>query len=353
MEHESPAEYADFRAVIDEIDEVVIWIANHPGEFHFVSAGAEDIWGIPATEIEADARLMIEGIHPDDRERVVSFIEQPAEKVTEASYENRVVQPDGTVRWVNTRQIPIRDDDGTLSHVVGICTDITEQKRREIEFAALNRIIRHDIRNDMAILLGWGELLREHLNEGGEEPLEKMLSAATDIIELTEISRDFAETVATEGQIDVKPVSLNSIFEAELDLRRELFPKAEFKLVDEIPEVNVMADEMLSSVFKNLLNNAVQHNDKDTPIVTITAEELDSSIIVSIADNGPGIPTEVKDRLFEEGIQGPDSMGTGLGLYLSKKLVTQYDGDIWVTENSPTGTVFHLQLPVSSSATSR
>lgn len=199
MNSQSPAEYADFRTLIDEIDEVAIWIANHPCEFDYVSAGAEDIWGISAAEIEADAGLMIEGIHPDDRDRVLSHTEQPADTVSEASFENRVVQPDGTVRWVHTRQIPIRDDEGTLLYVVGICTDITEQKRREIEFEALNRIIRHDIRNDMTILLGWGELLYEQLDEDGVEPLEKMLNAATDVIELTEMHGTLPRPLLAKG----------------------------------------------------------------------------------------------------------------------------------------------------------
>lgn len=136
-------------------------------------------------------------------------------------------------------------------------------------------------------------------------------------------------------------------------LRRELFPNAEFHLEDAVPDVDVMANELLTSVFKNLLNNAIQHNDKDTPIVSISVEELDSSVVVSIADNGPGIPSAVKDSLFEEGSHGPESMGTGIGLYLTKKLVSQYEGDIWVTDNSPTGTVFHLQLPVSPPTLSR
>ena len=116
---------ADFRSAIESLDGVAIWIVSEPGTFEYVSSGAEDIWGIPAEAIQNDATHLVDGIHPDDRERVISIIGQSTQQVSEESYENRVVQPDGTVRWVHTRQIPIREDDGTLHKVVGISTDIT------------------------------------------------------------------------------------------------------------------------------------------------------------------------------------------------------------------------------------
>jgi signal transduction histidine kinase len=110
-------------------------------------------------------------------------------------------------------------------------------------------------------------------------------------------------------------------------------------------EIEVVANEMLASVFRNLLNNAVQHNDKDSPVVEITCDVHDEDVEIRIADNGPGIPDELKGSLFEEGKKGIESSGTGIGLYLVQTLVDQYGGDVWVSDNSPTGAVFHLQLP--------
>jgi len=333
----------DFRSLIDYLDGIAIWIVSGPGEFEYVSAGAEGIWGVSAETIADDPSKLLDRIHPDDLEQIVSYMETANSQVSEESYEARSVHPDGTIRWVHTRQIPIRDDDGTLQRVVGICTDITDQKRREQEFEALNRVLRHDIRNDMGILLGWGELLEPHVDDGGDL-LEKMLSAANHVVELTEIAREYAETIGSGAEMELRPVSLRAILEHELDLRREFFPRAEFTIVDEVPNVEVLANGMLSSVFRNLLNNAVQHNDKDVPVVEIRTALRNETVLVHIADNGPGIPRELRKSLFEQGQKGIDSSGTGMGLYLVKTLLEQYGGEIEATENTPTGTEFHVEL---------
>lgn len=139
----------------------------------------------------------------------------------------------------------------------------------------------------------------------------------------------------TDGTgVYVEPVSVASILETKRSLREESFPDAEFVLDDPLPNVEVTANEMLSSVFRNILNNAVQHNDKETPIVE-----------VRIADNGPGVPDEQKDVIFGKGQKGLGSPGTGIGLYLVQTPIAQYGGDVWVEDNDPTGAVFVVQLP--------
>ncbi|WP_144902740.1 PAS domain-containing sensor histidine kinase [Halobellus captivus] len=348
MGEQFSSEPCDFRQLVNYIDGIALWIASEPGNFEYISAGVENIWGIPAETLQNDPSRVLDGIHPDDRERVRSFMQQPAGQIANESYEGRVVRTDGTTRWVHTRQIPIRNDDGNLTRVVGITTDITEQKQREKEFAALNRILRHDIRNDLAIILGWGELLEDHLDEEGTKLLDKILSSANHVIELTEIARDYAQTIADRGDMDVKPVSLQAVVTQEVDVRREVFPEAEFRFTDPVPDLGVVANEMLTSVFRNLFNNAVQHNDTDTPIVEISFEVGDEDVVICIADNGPGIPDEQKASIFEEGERGLESSGTGIGLYLVQTLVAQYDGDVWIDDNTPTGSVFHVRLSKAS-----
>lgn len=336
---------ADFRSLINYLDGIAIWVVSDPGEFEYVSSGAEDIWGIPAERFQEDPSRLIEATHPEDRDRIRSEMATPPDQIEEQVYEGRAVHPDGTIRWVLTQQIPLRDDDGELRYIVGICTDITEQKKREQQLDALNRILRHDIRNDMNIIVGWGELLEEHLNESEKEPLEKILSAANNVIDLTKVAREYAESVVHKSDMDVKPVPLSSVLQDEVDLRKEMFPHAEFHLSDKIPQVEVKANEMLSSVFRNLLNNAVQHNDKDEPVVEIEVESLRNEAVVHISDNGPGIPPKITESIFEEGTKGISSSGTGMGLSIVQTLIEQFDGEIEIAENTPTGTIVRVHLP--------
>ncbi len=335
----------DFRALFDQLDGVALWTASEPGEFDYISDGFEGIWGIPPEAVKDDITRLIDAIHPEDRDRVRANIEASDQRLRDESYANRVVQPDGSVRWVLTRQALVRDDDGDVSEVVGICTDITEQKRREQELELLNRLVRHDIRNDMTVVLGWAELLEDHVDAEGSAYLQKILASGEHVIELTEVSRDHVETIVATEDLTLEPIPIRSVLETELSLREESFPEAEFVLESTPPDVAVAADSMLSSVFRNLLNNAVQHNDEETPVVEVSCEARDDEVEVRIADNGPGLPDDQKDVVFGRGERGLGSPGAGIGLYLVETLVTQYGGDVWAEDNEPKGTVFVVVLP--------
>lgn len=253
-------------------------------------------------------------------------MDTPPDQVTEVTYVARVVQPDGAVRWVQTRQVPLRDEAGNLRHIVGISTDITVQKRREAEFETLNRIVRHDIRNDTSVILGWAELLGDHVDEEGTAHLEKIVSAGEQIVELTDVAGTYAVAVAGRESMVVTPVSLRPTLTDEILIRSETYPAAEISLVGEIPDVEVLAKELLQSVFRNLLNNAIQHNDKATPRVTLSCSTTEETVTVEVADNGPGIPEESKESVFGKGVSGLASSGSGVGLSLVRGLVDQYNG---------------------------
>ncbi|WP_200798677.1 ATP-binding protein [Halosegnis longus] len=132
---------------------------------------------------------------------------------------------------------------------------------------------------------------------------------------------------------------------AEIDNVRASYPDAAILVDGQIDEVTVLADEMLASVFRNLLKNAIQHNDKPVPEVHVAVEERPEEVVVSIADNGPGVADAHKETIFGKGEKGLGSSGTGIGLYLVNMLVDRYGGEIQVTDNDPEGAVFRLTLP--------
>jgi hypothetical protein len=109
---------------------------------------------------------------------------------------------------------------------------------------------------------------------------------------------------------------------------RSSYDDATFRLNGDIPATDVRANGMLSSVFRNLLNNAV-----DNPAVYVTATVDDGTARVTIVDNGPGILDNQKPDIFGKGKQGAEGTGTGIGLYLIHTLITQHGGRVTVADS--------------------
>ena len=253
-------------------------------------------------------------------------------------------------RYYQISTTPFTTGGVTTGQLVTI-NDVTEREayRQQLEekteqLEALNRVVRHDIRNDMAVIRGWAETLTPHVDSEGQDALDRVLRKSDHVIEVTETVREFVESLSGDYAIEPRPTSLRRHLETELEAVRESFAEAEFRVDGEIPAVDVLANEMLPSVFRNLLENAVRHNDSETPEITVDAVETDDVVRIRIADNGPGIPDEQKGRVFGKGEKGLDSPGSGIGLYLVYTLTDQFGGDVWVEDNDQRGAVFVVEL---------
>lgn len=219
-----------------------------------------------------------------------------------------------------------------------------ELQQRTEQLSLINRFVRHDIRNDVDLVMTWSELLRDHVDEDGEEYIERLTSTSDHITELTQIAGEFVETVSSGDEVDLRAVPLRQTLEDELEKCRSSYEEATIQVNDEIPAVDVEATELLSSVFRNLLNNAVQHNEGQDPRVYVTVKERGDDIRVTIADNGPGIPDDQKEQLFGKGEHGAESAGTGLGLYLVHTLVEQFGGSVRAEDSDVGGARFVVEL---------
>ncbi len=257
---------------------------------------------------------------------------------------------DGEPRHFDFQISPLSGDGATHGGRLFVFRDVTERKHREDELAILNRIVRHDIRNDMSVIDGRGKLLSDHVDEAGAEHLQKIRKSSQHVVELTDNVGTLMESITSEQTMDVEPTDLTAVLETQLERARLRHDAAEFTVEGTIPQNSlVTANKMLSSVFTNLFNNAVNHNDSDTCHVTVSVAETPSTVRVEVADDGPGIPDEAKDGIFGRGEKGLDSSGTGVGLYLVDTLVSHYGGTITVRDNEPEGSVFVVELPVATS----
>jgi PAS domain S-box-containing protein len=293
-------------------------------------------------------------IHPDDYERSMQAMRDHYRGAADKyDVEYRIRCADGDYRWFHdVGGITERTPDGGPKKVTGVVVDVTKRKSVETELrkkteqlTLLNRIVRHDIRNDMSVVTGWLDVVREEVPSDVAGRLDRAIEASQHTVELTYAARDLIEViVADDERPDVEPVSLRSVLVGEVERVRGSYDQATVRIAGEVPPVSVEANAMLSSVFGNLLNNAVQHNDRDRPEVTVRVDENPDTVVVSVADDGPGISDERKEAVFGREEKGLDSTGSGLGLYLVETLVEAYGGRVWIEDRDPRGAVFRVEL---------
>ncbi len=219
-----------------------------------------------------------------------------------------------------------------------------EQQRDDLE--TLNHVLRHDIRNDLQVIMSYIEILINAFDgdETKQDYLNRILVSCSHAIELTEISRSVADVMVQEAN-DHYPVSVDQTLEQEVNSVQAAYPESAITYERQTTQSFVCADEMLGSVFRNILKNALQHNDTDTPTVDVSVDETTEHVTVKIIDNGPGVPDSCKEEIFGKGEKGLDSVGSGIGLYLVHRLVSSYDGQVWVEDNTPRGARFCIELP--------
>jgi PAS domain S-box-containing protein len=300
-------------------------------------------------DVPTTFEAFLDRVHDDDVAAVRDCLGDDPEPGEEYRTDFRADSACGDRRWIRARGVV---KEGDPLRMLGIQTDITQQKRHERRLKGqrddldlLNQMLRHDIRNDLHVVSAAATLLAE-LVDGDEarEYVETILETVDSAVELTETAGEIADVTLTADDEHVR-VDLRETLLGELDEVRAAYPDAVVSVEGDLPETTVLATDMLGSVFRNLLTNAIKHNDRSVPEVTVSAVERDGTVTARVADNGPGVPDPRKEALFARGETGTGGGGSGIGLYLVRTLVDTYGGDVWMEDNDPEGTVVVVSLP--------
>jgi PAS domain S-box-containing protein len=342
-----------FRKAVEQTAHVV-YITDTDGTIKYVNPAFEEITGFSESEaVGQDPSILKSGEYSEEYYEELWETILSGEQWTDEMLEERA---DGEEIIFNQTISPITDEDGQPQKFVAVGQDTTQQKEYEQKLEnqrdnleVLNQVVRHDIRNDMAIVSGRADLLEEHVEGAGKEDLESIQDSVESAIGVTKTARDLSEIMLSTEE-DVDPVRLDRYLNPVIEDVRSKFDTAVITTENQIPRVQVRGNDLLEAVFRNLLQNAVVHNGKDSPTVDISTALNEETVAVAIADNGPGIPDDQKEAIFGKGEKGLDSPGTGLGLYLVQTLVEQYGGDVWVEDNDPEGSVFFVELPLTEEA---
>jgi PAS domain S-box-containing protein len=343
------------QTLLDNLPGIVYRTRNEPGwPMEYVGGKCQKLTGYEVSAIESGAVSWGEDlIHDSDQERVQEVVQTAVANNDSFEITYRIQTAAGAVRWVWERgqQVDIPGRPDTI--LEGFISDITTRKQYEQDleeqrddFETLNQVLRHDIRNDLQIITAHAELLAEELDDADSSGhVETIRDSASHAVGLTKTARDTAEMLqADPGERQKR--NLKQVLTAEIDEVRSTYPGAAVMIDDELVAVTVQDNGLLDSAFRNILENAIQHNDTQLPEISISATAEDEIATIEIADNGPGIPDSQKHTIFGKGEKGLESAGTGLGLYLVDNIVAMHGGEIRVEDNDPEGTVFIVELPI-------
>lgn len=201
---------------------------------------------------------------------------------------------------------------------------------------ALDHIIAHDLTNHLTIVRGVTDLLLDEVDDPDTidrlETIRRQTTAATSLLQTI-------SGMARSGtQEEFHSVDVDEVLSIEIDRIQSAYPDASIS-TDVDDHVRARADGLLTSVFANLLENSIKHNDTQTPTISVTAKSRDGKAIVTVEDNGAGFPVRARDQLLGRGLAHPRS-----GVHIIRSMVERYGGSISVQESSE-GTKVSVEIP--------
>ena len=307
--------------------------------------------------IEALEALM----HPED---VVTRRRVHAHSVEHGlfmEFEFRVEMPDGEIRWMHLRGDCTHESATSRSTYLGVMMDITERKklegalreadRRKDEFLAT---LAHELRNPLAPIYNGLSVLRQSAVESAEQTqIHAMLERQTNhMIRLVDDLMDVSRY--TMGKIELKlvPIELQTVLRHAIEMSQPLIGAGRHQLDLSVPTEPVMlhADGVrVAQVLSNLLNNAAKYT-ADGGHIWLSAAVENGRALISVRDNGRGIPITMLNRVFDLFTQVDTSRGTpglGIGLAMVRMLVELHGGEVEARSTGPGhGSEFIVRLPM-------
>ena len=211
----------------------------------------------------------------------------------------------------------------------------TEAKRSQLEH--LNQYLRHEVLNEANKISGYASLLRERssLDDDLADYLETICHSSEEI----EIFIQSIRTILDDGSFEpeFETLDLSEELTAEAAHAERTYPNADITV--EETDVSVVAGEMLNRVFRNLFENAIEHNPGEVSI-TVSATTEDETVTITVADNGEGIQTADRETLFKP----PTAGDHGYGMFLTRNLVELYNGTLRLADTGEDGTSLEITL---------
>ncbi|MDY6819076.1 MAG: PAS domain-containing sensor histidine kinase [Halobacteriales archaeon] len=308
----------------------VLWMFNGDwSELLFINPAFEELYGQPIAELEADPERFLDTIHPDDVPAVKDGMASLAAGES-VDMEYRVNPEKDYNVWVWAQGEPIIED-GEVVRITGFSRDVTDRRRRERQLYVMDNLLRHNLRNDLSVILGNAELIEKQAPEVDEQTAV-IRRTGEELLASAEKERDIIDLLTT----DVCPERLDLVAAVRRGVGtiEDRFPSAQIDVTgpDTAP---VFALEELHLVVVELLENAIRHSDTDPVSVSVAVQLEAEQVALIIEDEAPPFPDIEANVLTGDHEMNDIYHSSGLGLWLVYWIVELSDGSIRV-ETSPT-----------------
>lgn len=319
-----------------------LWHAKEGWPVEIVSTNIT-LFGYTPDEFLSGKIVFRDIIYPDDLAWVTEEIAYNSEHHIDAFEQiYRIHDSENQICWIENYLYACRDPDGTIIHYQGIIHNITKQKNVENALKMVNKklnilsnITRHDILNQLTGALGFLELLKmvEDIPPGSdsEKYLAHVNKALETIMHQILFTRDYQD-------LGVKAPDWQKV--GRIIDKMSAATTKELTVNNEVDNLEIYADPLFEKVIFNLLDNAVHHGEKITTI-RFYREETPEGLNVVCEDDGAGIPTEVKEKIFNRQYY----QHTGLGLFLSREILSITGMTIAETGMPGEGARFNISVP--------
>ena len=372
LESELRSEVEKFRSLAEQIP-AVVYIEGAGGSADspaYISPKYEELLGYTPEERRANPMLWRELLHPDDRERVL-LAERSATDDRPFTEDYRMIARDGRVVWVHDVTVPVFDGSGEILCYQGVLYDITEQKRAQQELAqaldmerlAVERLreaddmkntfltaVSHDLRTPLSAILGGAITLesadelqiseedRRQLIRSLARKARRLTAMVNDLLDIDRLTRGLVHP--RQELVDLGALLGRTVAESDVLDERRVQVRTE--------PIEAWVDEsMVVRIVENLLVNAVKHTPPDASI-WVGATRTVEGVILHVEDDGPGVPPDEAQRLFEpfeRGSGSSPSPGLGVGLSLVARFSESHGGRAWVEDREGGGASFRVLFP--------
>jgi PAS domain S-box-containing protein len=371
-----------YRRLTENAQDMIYRMALPSGKYEYVNQAATRIFGYTPQEFYETPLLIRQVIHPDRRDNFKAEWEELLAGKMPPHYEYRIISKSGETRWLNQRNVLVKDDAGQPLAIEGIMTDVTEERaiaeekeRLQLRLSQAQKMeaigtmaggIAHDFNNILTSIIGYTEIVRDEVVKDNRvsDDINQILLAAGRAANLVKQILTFSRTsennlVLTQPHIIVKETLklLRATIPTTVDIRQDIDDHCGAVFAD---------PGKLQQVLMNLISNAVHAvNEKGAIEIRLREHELGRDDIpadkeidpgryieLTVIDNGTGIDRATLEKIFDPFFTTKKlGQGTGMGLAVVHGIIESHHGFITVDSEPGRGTAFHVLIPVAGKVT--